>query len=119
LPAAVDVVLVMVDVRGRAAPTAGPRVVATGATLVAPPIVVVGGRRLHLFYPVADRSDDRLQVAVAGETWQTAGVLGLRGHAGEWAQTLAAGKPRRLVPEGPLTADGVVTVRHEPDKGDR
>ena len=119
LPSAIDVVLVIVDARGQTLPTAGPRVLATGATLSAPPIVVAGGRRLHLFYAVSDREGDVLRVAVAGDQWQTAGVLGLHGRAQEWAQALADGAPRQLIADGPLTASGSVTVVHEPNPEER
>jgi hypothetical protein len=114
LPAAVDVVLVILDARGPALPSAGPRVLAAGATLAAPPLVVAGGRRLHLFYTVAERDEVLLRVTVASEAWQTAGVLGLRGRAGEWAQGLAAGSPRQLISDGPLTGAGSVTVVYQP-----
>src|SRR4029079_2032517 len=55
LPAAVDVVLVILDASGLDVPSAGPRVHAAGGTLAAPPVVVAGGRRLHLFYAVEER----------------------------------------------------------------
>jgi hypothetical protein len=119
LPAAVDVVLVIVDARGQTPPVGGPRVLAGGATLSAPPLVVAGGRRLHLFYSVSDRQDALLRVAVAGDEWQVAGVLGLRGRAREWAQALAGGAPRQLIADGPLTATGSVTVTHEPTPEER
>jgi hypothetical protein len=119
LPATVDVVLVILDARGAVLPTGAPRVLATGATLSAPPLVVVGGRRLHLFYTVSDRKEGLLRVAVGGEQWQTAGVLGLRGRAEEWATDLAGGAPRQLISDGPLTAAGSVTVSHETNEDQR
>jgi hypothetical protein len=116
LPAAVDVVLVIIDARGPGLPGAGPRVLATGATLSSAPLVVAGGRRLHLFYTVASRDEALLRVTVASDQWQTAGVLGLRGRAQEWAQALAGGTPRQLIPDGPLTASGSVLVDYEPNR---
>ncbi len=113
LPAAVDVVLVILDARGVAVPSAGARVHAAGGTLAAPPIVVAGGRRLHLFYAVEDREEALLRISVAGEQWVTAGVVGLRGRADEWAAALAGSRPRQLIADGPLTASGSVTVVHE------
>jgi hypothetical protein len=119
LPAGVDVVLVILDARAQALPTAGPRVLATGATLSTPPLVVTGGRRLHLFYSVSERGEALLRVAIAADAWQVAGVLGLRGRAEEWAQTLAGGVPRQLIADGPLTATGSVTVNYEPTGEER
>jgi hypothetical protein len=113
LPATVDVVLVLLDARGQALPSAGPRVLATSATLSSPPLVVAGGRRLHLFYTVTGREEDLLRVAITSDQWQTAGVLGLRGRAEDWAQALAGGTPRQLISDGPLTESGSVTVTHE------
>jgi hypothetical protein len=113
MPTAVDVVLVILDARGSVLPAAGPRVLATGATLSTPPQVVAGGRRLHLFYSVGDRQGPLLRVAVSASGWQTAGVLGLRGRAEEWATMLGSTAPRQFVPVGPLTASGGVTVNFE------
>ena len=114
LPAAVDVVLVILDARGVAVPSAGPRVHAAGGTLSAPPIVVAGGRRLHLFYAVEEREEALLRISVAADQWVTAGVVGLRGRADEWAAALTGSRPRQLIADGPLTASGSVTVVHEP-----
>ena len=119
MPAAVDTVLVILDARGQRLPGTGPRVLAAGATLSSPPLVVAGGRRLHLFYAVADRDEALLRVTVASEVWQTAGVLGLRGRPEEWARALAGGVPRQLIPDGPLTASGSVTVAYEPSREER
>jgi hypothetical protein len=113
LPAAVDVVLVILDARGSTVPPAGPRVLAAGAALTAPPVVVAGGRRLHLFYDVADREDALLRVSVASAEWITAGVVGLRGRAQDWADSFAGATPRQLVADGPLTPAGRVAAHYE------
>jgi len=51
-------------------------------------------------------------VAVASTTgWRLAGAVGLPGRAQEWAAYMHGGVPEHIVPEGPLTPDGQVTVR--------
>ena len=116
LPAAIDVVIVIVDARGAGVPAAAPRIAVRGATLAAPPLVVTGGRRMHLFYTVTARDPDEppVRVAVAGAAhWQLAGVVGVNGRADDWADALTASTPRQLVADGPLTTTGEIRLRHE------
>jgi hypothetical protein len=112
MPSSVDVVVVIVDARGGGVPSAGPRILSTGATLTAP-LVAAGGQRLHLVYAVHDRSEPLLRIAVAAEQWQTTAVMGLPGRAEEWAEMLGTVAPRQLVPDGPLSATGAVSIQFE------
>ena len=43
--------------------------------------------------------------------WRVTGIVGFAGKAIEWANRFHGEAPERIVPEGPLTADGVVRVR--------
>lgn len=53
----------------------------------------------HIVVGVASRSASRLS-----------GIIGLSGHAQEWAVLWNGAIPEHIVPDGPLTPDGSVTV---------
>ncbi len=115
LPAATGVVFIELDRQDPTAASAGDLGVACdGATLRTPPLVVEGGRRTALLYQV-DRPDagaEHLAVSVASLAgWRLGGVVGLPGRVQEWAVRMNGGVPEALVPEGPITQDGEVTVR--------
>jgi hypothetical protein len=117
LPASVGVVMVLLDQQDPTAASDGDlSIAADGATLAVPPARVVGGRRKALLYDVVDhdRTADHLVVAVASRAaWRVAGVVGLPGRAQEWAVRFNGNLPEHLVPDGPLTPDGRLTVRFE------
>ena len=115
LPIGVGVVMIILDQQDPTAAANGDLAIAVdGATLSTPPLRVVGGRRRALLYDVLQRKPgvDHMVVAVASTTgWRLAGAVGLPGRAQEWAAYMHGGVPEHIVPEGPLTPDGQVTVR--------
>jgi hypothetical protein len=115
LPANSGVVLIELDQQDPTAAAAGDLAVAcAGATLQVPPLLVKGDRRMALLYQVAqvDVGADHIAVSVASLAgWRLGGVVGLPGRAQEWAVRANGGIPETLVPDGPLTQDGQVTVR--------
>ena len=119
LPAAVNLVLIIVDgviadgVQGGRFD--GPEVSLDGATL-GEPAVIAAGRRRHLLYPVTGREPGHPLIPVrvqAGPDAELAGVLGLPGSLDGWVQVLTQGTRRHLVPEGPVSPHGPVTIRHQ------
>jgi hypothetical protein len=104
LPASVEAVAVIVD-------GTRPEVTFDGAAAGEPTVIAVG-RRLHLLYPVTNREHPLIRVRVAADPdTELAGVLGLPGSLGTWAAVLRA--RRHLVPEGPVSPDGPVTIRYQ------
>ncbi len=88
-----------------------------GATLSSNPIRILGGRRRALLYDVsdADRTANHITIGVASATgWRLSGVVGLSGRAQEWATALQGKVPEHIVPDGPLTPDGSISVRMVP-----
>jgi hypothetical protein len=83
-----------------------------GATLATPPLRVVGGARKILLYDVTQvTNNDHLVIAVASRSGsRLSGIIGLSGRAQEWAALWNGGIPEHIVPDGPLTPDGSVTV---------
>ena len=81
---------------------------------------MVAGRRVFLAYEVTgEKPDELLRVSVAADDeWQLSGVLGVDGTVDEWAQELVASPGRRLVADGPLSASGSLTMRHEPGEAE-
>jgi hypothetical protein len=115
LPVAATVVAVLLDQQDPTATVAGDLALALdGATLNNTPIRILGGRRRMLLYDVTQvtQGADHITVAAASLTgWRFAGIIGLTGNAQEWAVRFNGTIPQQLVPDGPLTPNGSVTVR--------
>ena len=115
LPVETGVVMILLDQQDATAAAAGDfGIAANGATLSTPPLRVQGGSRLALLYPVAqiDQGATSFTVSTASVTgWSVSGVIGLPGQAQDWAARMNGGVPEHLVPEGPLTPDGQITIR--------
>jgi hypothetical protein len=119
LPASVDIVCVIVDGLNDA-PAAQPTVSAAGAELIATPTVIRDRRRSVLLYTVRNRVAGRplLGVTVATEDLgQLAGVIGVRGDLEYWAAALTGSGARHLVPDGPVSAHGQLTLRYRRPSG--
>jgi hypothetical protein len=109
LPAAADLVLVIVDAAGT--PGILPQVSMDGE-----PTVIAAGRRRYLLYPVTGREPGQPLLAVRVDSsphWQLAGVLGLPGRLDSWTPVLAGRTAGHLVPDWPLSPHGPVTVQHK------
>jgi hypothetical protein len=115
LPVSTTVVVIELDQQDPTAAAAGDLAVAcAGATLQVPPLLVQGDHRTVLIYQVSepDPTASHIAVSVASLTgWRLGGVVGLPGQQQEWAVRANGGIPQTLVPDGPLTHDGQVTVR--------
>jgi len=115
LPKTIGVVMIILDREDPTAAAAGDLAIACdNATLAVPPVLGVGGNRSALLYDVisTDAPADHITIAVGSKTgWSLAGVAGLHGKAVEWAAQLHGGVPPHLVPDGPLTSGGDVSVR--------
>ena len=127
LPGSTTVVGVLLDQVDPTAADGGDLAVgSTGVTLAGPPCRVGGGRRLALLYDArpapagtpagsaAGTAGEPISVSVASLTgWQLAGVIGLAGGtAAEWAARWHGTVPEDLVPDGPLSPDGSLTVKY-------
>ncbi len=114
LPVQIGTVMVMLDQQDPSAADDGDFALAvTGAKLAAIPMRVIGGRHKALIYDVVERvrDADHIVVAVASRTgWRLAGVVGLPGNAQEWAVRMNGAVPEHLIPDGPLSPDGQITV---------
>jgi len=63
-------------------------------------------------YDVTGQKDETFTVAAASKRgWQISGVVGLAGKAQEWAVRMHGDVPERMIPDGPLTPDGMIRVR--------
>jgi large repetitive protein len=123
LPSSTTVVMILLDGQDPTAAADGDLALAVeGARFVTPPIPVGGGRRRALLYDVtysssvlagfSDAHADSFTVSAASKKgWQVSGVAGLHGKAIEWANRLHGDVPERVVPDGPLTAEGSVRIR--------
>ncbi len=115
LPISIGVVTILLDQQDSAAAANGDLSLAvTGATLSASPIRVLGGRRRALLYDVTGTTAgaDHIVIAAASVSgWRFAGVAGLAGKAQEWGVRFNGKIPEQIVPDGPLTPGGSVTVR--------
>src|SRR5215831_18743185 len=111
-PAAVSVVMVLLDGQDVTAATAGDLAIAAdNAILSNSPIPVGGGRRRAVLYDVTRQSEATFTVSVASRAgWTVSGVVGLAGKAQEWAVRMHGNVPERMVPDGPLTPDGSMRV---------
>ena len=84
-----------------------------GATLSAEPARITSGTRAILLYAVQalDPAESVITVALsANPGWRLAGVLGMGGAPGRWAQALAQEAPERLVDDAPLSTHGQSVV---------
>jgi hypothetical protein len=115
LPTSVGVVMILLDMQDASATTNGDLALsAEGATLAASPIRILGGRRRAVLYDVTDPDPKaaHLTIGVASLTgWRVSGVVGMAGNAQEWAANLQGKVPEHVVPDGPLTPDGSISVR--------
>ncbi len=115
LPTGIGVVMILLDLQDASATAAGDLALsAQGATLSSTPIRILGGRRRALLYDVTnpDPKANHITVGVASITgWRLSGVVGLPGNAQEWATDLQGKVPEHVVPDGPLTPDGSISVR--------
>jgi len=118
LPTSIGVVMILLDLQDASASANGDLALSCqGATLSATPIRILGGRRRALLYDVsnADSTAGHITVAVASITgWRLSGVVGMPGQAQEWATSLQGKVPEHIVPDGPLTPDGTISVRMVP-----
>jgi hypothetical protein len=114
LPAQTGVVMVLLDRQDATAAQQGDFAIGcTGATLVTPPLAVAGGARRALLYQVSQLAEGASSITISTASaagWRVSGVVGLPGLAQEWAVRANGGVPEHLVPEGPLTPDGEVTI---------
>jgi len=115
LPIETAVVMILLDRQDATAAAEGDFAIACdGATLATPPLRVSGGERRALLYPVSQLAPSASSITVSTASaagWRISGVVGLPGNAQEWAVRANGGVPEHLVPEGPLTPDGQVTIR--------
>jgi len=59
-----------------------------------------------------DPEAGHVTIGVASVTgWRISGVVGMTGKAQEWATSLHGKVPEHIVPDGPLTPDGSISVR--------
>jgi hypothetical protein len=114
LPVQTAVVMVLLDRQDATAAQQGDFAIGcTGATLVTPPLAVAGGARRALLYQVSQLAEGASSITISTASaagWRVSGVVGLPGRAQEWAVSANGGVPEHLVPEGPLTPDGEVTI---------
>jgi len=113
LPTSIGVVGLMLDQQDPTAAGEGDLAIAIdGATLATPPVRVVGGARKILLYDVTHvTANDHIVIGVASRSAsRLSGIIGLSGHAQEWAALWNGAIPEHIVPDGPLTPDGSVTV---------
>ncbi len=113
LPTSIGVVGIMLDQQDPTAAGDGDLAIAlSGATLATPPIRIVGGARKILLYDLTQvTATDQIVIAVASRSAsRLSGIIGLSGHAQEWAALWNGAIPEHIVSDGPLTPDGSVTV---------
>ena len=115
LPTSIGVVMILLDLQDGTASSDGDLALsADGATLATNPVRVLGGRRRALLYDVSDPDlqANHITIGVASITgWRASGVVGMAGRAQEWATSLQGKVPEHIVPDGPLTPDGSISVR--------
>ncbi len=113
LPPSIGVVGVLLDQQDPTAAGDGDLAIAVnGAVLSTPPVRVTGGARKILLYDVTQvTAVDHIVVGVASrDASRLSGVIGLSGHAQEWAVRWNGAIPEHIVPDGPLTPDGSIAV---------
>ena len=115
LPTSIGIVMILLDQQNSCEASNGDLSLAVdGATLSSSPIRVLGGTRRALLYDVTAVPQGASHIAVAAASvsaWRLAGVVGLAGKAQEWGVGLNGKIPEQIVPDGPLTPDGSITVR--------
>jgi hypothetical protein len=115
LPTGIGVVMILLDLQDASASANGDLALSCqGATLSSTPVRILGGRRRALLYDVsnADPTAGHITIGVASVTgWRLSGVVGMPGKAQEWATDLQGKVPEHIVPDGPLTPDGSISVR--------
>ena len=114
LPVDIGAVMILLDLKDATSSDDGDLAISTqGATLVATPIRILGGRRRALLYDVAE-ADPKVAHIVIGvasaKGWRLSGVVGLPGKAQEWATDLQGKVPEHVIADGPLTPDGSIVV---------
>ena len=118
LPTATGVVMVLLDLQDASSAADGDlSLSAQGAILSSSPLRILGGRRRALLFDVSDLDPkaDHLVIGVASlKGWRISGVVGMAGRAQEWATDLHGKVPEHIVPDGPLTPDGSISVRMVP-----
>ena len=113
LPTSIGVVGLILDQQDPTAAGDGDLAIAmSGATLATPPVRIVGGARKILLYDVTQvTAADHIVIGVASRSAsRLSGIVGLSGHAQEWAVLWNGAIPEHVVPDGPLTPDGSVLV---------
>jgi hypothetical protein len=113
LPVSIGVVGLFLDQQDPTAAADGDLAIAVnGATLSTPPVRVSGGTRKILLYDVSQvTATDHIVIGVASRNAsRLSGVIGLSGHAQEWAVRWNGAIPEHIVPDGPLTPDGAIMV---------
>jgi large repetitive protein len=113
LPISIGVVGIILDQQDPTAAGDGDLAIAVdGATLTTPPIRVTGGARKILLYDIAQsNATDHIVIGVASRSAsRLSGIIGLSGKAQEWATLWNGAIPEHIVPDGPLTPDGSVTI---------
>jgi hypothetical protein len=115
LPVETGVVMILLDQQDSTAAAQGDFAIGCdGATLATPPLHIEGGARRALLYQVSQVAPDASSITISTGSaagWRVSGVGGLPGQAQEWAVRANGGVPEHLVPAGPLTPDGAVTIR--------
>ncbi len=121
LPTQIDTILVLLDQGDGDAANAGDLTIGvTGATIQTPPLIVSGGARTALLYSISahDAKAENISVAVGSISgFQVAGIAGLSGSAQSWAVRANGKIPEQIVPDGPLTPNGAVTVQIQTTQG--
>jgi hypothetical protein len=115
LPIGIHAVMILLDLQDATASADGDLALsADGATLAATPIRILGGHRRALLYDVVevDPKATRITIGVGSANgWRLSGVVGFAGKAQEWATDLQGKVPEHIVPDGPLTPDGNISIR--------
>jgi hypothetical protein len=114
LPPDTNIVMILLDRQDASAAAAGDLTIASPDATFAAPITGASGNRTALLYDVASHAAGaaRVTVAVVSKAgWRLAGVVGLHGKAADWAAQMNGAVPPNLIPDGPLTPGGSVTVR--------
>ena len=115
LPTSVGVVMILLDLQDATATANGDLASASRARLSRRDrFVFSAGGGAHCFTTSAKsmpRPPTSRSASAAATGWRLAGVVGMPGKAQEWATDLQGKVPEHVVPDGPLTPDGSVSVR--------
>ena len=111
LPTGAELVVVQLD-RRTDVDGLGDLAVAVEDGTLGEPVVLASESRTTLLYPVTGTNGAPLRVSVASVAdWRLAGVVALRGRAGDWADALSADALLRLVDDTPTVNGGGEQVR--------